>query len=474
MIIFCEWGRENDKIKEIKATKTPRMILGRKGIKMTINEFAECYACVEATRLHMPGHKGVSIHGMEKFDITEIDGADSLYEANGIILESEQRTSEHFGSQKTCYSAEGSSLSIKASLAIIRQYIGRDITVAAPRNCHRAFISGCALLGIDVEWIYPDSPTSLLCECAISPAAVEKCLKENDIDAVYITSPDYIGNMADIEGIAAVCRRHGAFLICDNAHGAYLKFLERSKHPLDLGADIVCDSAHKTLPVYTGGAYLHIAGSAPKEFCGLAKPAMAMFGSTSPSYLIMESLDKCGIMLKSSLPERIRECCKRVSGLKKHMAEYGMRNLSAEPMKITIDAENYGYDGRELADMMRRYTIECEYADPYVIVLMFSPYNSEQDYERLNNFICEIPKQEPTDVKNHAAALPRAEKAMSIRSAMLAKAQRIPVDESEGRICARSAMSCQPSIAVVMSGEKISRDIIKILKNYSIFEIDVI
>lgn len=453
----------------------PGRIPDKKGKrKMTINEFAECYASVEATRLHMPGHKGVSIHGMEKYDITEIDGADSLYESSGIILDSELRTAERYGSQKTCYSAEGSSLSVKASLAIIRQYLGRDISVAAPRNCHRSFISGCALLGIDVEWLYPDSPTSLLCECAVSPAAVEKCLEENDIDAVYITSPDYIGNMADIEGIAAVCRRHGAFLICDNAHGAYLKFLEKSKHPLDLGADIVCDSAHKTLPVYTGGAYLHIAKSAPKEFCDLAKPAMAMFGSTSPSYLIMQSLDKCGIMLGSSLPERIRECCERVSGLKKIMAEYGMRDLSAEPMKISIDAKNYGYDGRELANMMRRYTIECEYADPYVIVLMFSPYNSELDYERVEKFIREIPKQEPAAVPDHAALLPRTEKAMSIRGAMLAKAQKVSVDESEGRICARSAMSCQPSVAVVMAGEKISSDIIKILKSYSIFEIDVI
>jgi arginine/lysine/ornithine decarboxylase len=240
-----------------------------------------------------------------------------------------------------------------------------------------------------------------------------------------------------------------------------------------LGADIVCDSAHKTLPVYTGGAYLHIAKKAPREFCQSAKAAMAMFGSTSPSYLILESLDMCSRLLSSSLPESIRRCCERVGVLKAMMKERGIKNLSAEPMKITVDAADFGYSGGELAELMRGDKMECEYSDPAVVVLMFSPYNSEEDYRRTEDFFRRLKKREPIYTERESA-LPRPEKAVSIREAMLAKSERIKTDLANGRICARSAMSCQPSVAVVMSGEKITPEIIKILKKYSIFEIDVL
>jgi arginine/lysine/ornithine decarboxylase len=442
---------------------------------MTINDFAKSYAQSGTSRLHMPAHKGVPLHGLEPLDLTEIKGADYLFESSGIIAESERKTAEAYGSKMTCYSAEGSSLSIKAALSVVQQYLGREITLAAPRNCHRAFLNGCSLIGIDVTWIYPDSPDDMLCRCCVSPKAVERCLEESRADAVYITSPDYLGSVADIEGISEVCRRHGAYLICDNAHGAYLKFLEKSAHPLDKGADIVCDSAHKTLPVYTGGAYLHIGKNAPDEFCRLAKPAMAMFGSTSPSYLIMESLDICADMLKTQLPEMIRECCKKVGEIKRLMAAVGIGDISAEPMKITIAAEQYGYSGETLAEMMRQSKIECEYADPAAVVLMFSPYNSDEDFKRVTDFIRNLPKKKPAeDSLSPHTLMPKAEKVLDIRTAVMKRCERISVDESAGRICARPAMSCQPSVAIIMAGEKITPEIIKILKKYSIFEIDVL
>ena len=422
----------------------------------------------------MPGHKGVSLHGLEPLDLTEIKGADFLFESDGIIAESERLTSEAFGSRVTCYSAEGSSLSIKAALCIIRQYLGRDIRAASPRNCHRAFVNACALLGIEPVWLWADSERTMLCECAVSPGTVEKCLAEEHIDAVYITTPDYPGNIADVRGIAEVCHRHGAFLICDNAHGAYLRYAGEGLHPLELGADIVCDSAHKTLPVYTGGAYLHIAHTAPAEFDALAKPAMALFGSTSPSYLIMESLDKCAELLHGELPGMIRACCGRTARVKALMRERGIPDISAEPLKITAAAERIGYSGGELAELMRAAGMECEYADPAAVVLMVSPYNTERDFERLESFFASLELREPLPPQEAAALGLRPERAMSIREAVLSAAVRIPVDEAAGRIAARPAMSCQPSVAVVMAGERITPDIINILKRYGIFETDVV
>ena len=171
---------------------------------LSICGFAEEYAASGISRFHMPGHKGVKLHGLEPLDLTEIKGADFLFESESIIAESESLTAKAFGARLTCYSAEGSSLSIKAALCIVRQYLGRDIAVASPRNCHRAFLNGCALLDIDPVWIFPDSERTLLCECAGSPEAVERCLDEQHIDAVYITSPDYTGNIAAIREIAEV------------------------------------------------------------------------------------------------------------------------------------------------------------------------------------------------------------------------------------------------------------------------------
>jgi arginine/lysine/ornithine decarboxylase len=124
--------------------------------------------------------------------------------------------------------------------------------------------------------------------------------------AVYVTSPDYLGNQQDLAGLSAVCAARGIPLLVDNAHGAYLHFLPQPAHPLDLGATACCDSAHKTLPVLTGGAYLHIAKNAPERYARDAKRAMALFGSTSPSYLILQSLDRANAYLAGGYAESWR------------------------------------------------------------------------------------------------------------------------------------------------------------------------
>lgn len=229
----------------------------------------------------MPGHKGRVLHGMENRDITEIKGADYLYESEGIIAESEALTAEVFGAGKTLYSTEGSSLSIKTMLGIIkscRKNREERMVVAAPRNVHKAFIDGCCLLDIDVAWVYPQKLSAQLCSSSITALDIRRTIMEfgRIPDAVYITSPDYLGNMADIRSISEVCREMEIPLLVDNAHGAYLKFLEESLHPLDSGADMCVDSAHKTLPVYTGGGYLHISKSAPEEWFYCAKEVMSL------------------------------------------------------------------------------------------------------------------------------------------------------------------------------------------------------
>ena len=284
-----------------------------------ICDFVERYWKQDSLRLHMPGHKGKSFLGFEKFDITEIDGADSLYEASGIIRESKENASRLFGCP-TFYSTEGSSQCIRAMLYLAVLHAkeqGKRPLIAAGRNAHKTFLTGAALLDLEVLWLYPKEVGSYL-SCDLTAQDVEVVLEAEKPTAVYLTSPDYLGNVADIAAIANVCHRHGALLLVDNAHGAYLRFLRPSRHPMDLGADICCDSAHKTLPVLTGGAYLHCT----EAFQDWAKNALALFGSTSPSYLILQSLDRVNPYL-ASLTDRLKEFVHHVEAVKEKLAEKG-------------------------------------------------------------------------------------------------------------------------------------------------------
>ena len=443
-----------------------------------VNDYITEYENSGVARFHIPGHKGRILQGLESRDITEIKGADYLFEATGIIAKSEELTSEIYGSAKTLYSTEGSTLSIKTMLGIIKTCIkdGGRTLVLAPRNVHKAFIDGCCLLDIDVKWIYTDRLTSGLCVSFITPDNLKQTLAKCDKtpDAVYITSPDYLGNMADVEQISKVCKSFGVPLLVDNAHGAYLKFLEKSLHPLDMGADMCVDSAHKTLPVYTGGSYLHIAKNSPKEWLQSAKETMSLFASTSPSYLIMASLDRCCGELKNGLIDSIRACAKKVAEVATTLNQLGWDTKTAEPLKLTVYPAKNGYSGDELADVLREHKIECEYSDTDCVVLMCSPFNDEKDYQRLVLALNDTPKRlaEPIDDKPYL--LQQAKVKMSIRQAYFSPHKKVAVDEARGRICARPVVSCQPSVPIVIPGEQIDDEIIKILKRYSIFYIDVI
>ncbi len=259
-----------------------------------IYNFLNKYADSETVRLHMPGHKGKSIADFSafKYDITEINGADSLFESDSIIAESEENTSRLYKTAKTCYSAGGSTLCIQAMLTLMKQ---ENRTVIAVRNIHRSFLAACALLDIQPQWIFPDYSGGIL-SGEFPYKEAEKQLKSNENACVYLTSPDYLGKTADIKRISELCNRYNAILLVDNAHGAHT--IAAGTHPALLGADICCDSAHKMLPALTGGAYLHIINPKYKD---KGKYAMSLFGSTSPSYLIMVSLDLCVKYISESL-----------------------------------------------------------------------------------------------------------------------------------------------------------------------------
>lgn len=436
-----------------------------------IADFVRAYAAGRTARLHMPGHKGRGPLGCEDWDITEISGADALYEAEGIIARSEANAGDLFGSGRTFYSTEGSSQCIRAMLYLALQHrpAGTPPVIVAARNVHKAYVYAAALLDFETVWLWPETDGPL-CGCPVSPETLERTLSALAAPpaAVYLTSPDYLGGMADIAGMAAVCRRHGTLLLVDNAHGAYLHWL--GIHPLDLGADLCCDSAHKTLPVLTGGAYLHVGRNASAALRRDGKAALALFGSTSPSYLILASLDLCNRRLAERYGEELRRCVRDLDRLRRTLGDRGWQLPETDPLRVTLAAPE-GRTGLELAERLRRRGVECEYADPEFAVLMAAPDNAPEDLERVAETLGE--NQAPP---SRCPPLPpaRGERVCSVRQALFAPHRTVAAADALGRVCGAPTVACPPAVPIAVSGERIGPEAVALFKRHGVETVDIL
>ena len=462
-----------------------------------IVDFVRRYAQSGTSRLHMPGHKGQSLLGFEPWDITEIKGADELYGADGIIAQSEANATRLFGTVHTYYSTEGSSQCIRAMLCLALQAApaaGQRPVLLAARNAHKALLYAAALLDFDIQWLWPaPQDAGALCSCPVSAAKLTGALQGLAQQGkrpfgVYITSPDYLGGVQDIAALAEVCKDFGVPLLVDNAHGAYLRFLPQGgQHPIALGAAMCCDSGHKTLPVVTGGAYLHLGKNAPVQDEAAVRNALALFGSTSPSYLILQSLDKCNQILSEGYPLRLLQCCGHLTRLRRELNEAAAKHcpgplvLESEPLKVTLDAAVLGLSGTELAEKLRAAKIECEYADPRYLVLMFTPDNPPQDFERLSAAVLRIaedlagPVTLPEETAGEFAELEYGlHRRCTIRQAVFAPQEQLPAEQAVGRICAMPTVSCPPAIPIVVSGEQITPAAAAWMKRYHVEKVSVI
>ncbi len=435
-----------------------------------ICDFVKAYAGSDMLRLHMPGHKGQGPLGIESLDITEIGGADVLYAAEGIIRRSQANATALFGAGRTVYSAEGSSLCIRAMLYLAMLQAradGKTPRIAAGRNAHKVFMTAAALLDLDIDWIYPTTQDTVL-SCDITPAELEAYLSaaQPKPTAVYITSPDYLGQMVDAAGLSQVCHRHGVLLLVDNAHGAYLHFLPQSRHPIALGADLCCDSAHKTLPVLTGGAYLHLSPHAPAMLRGEVDNAMALFASTSPSYLILQSLDAANRYLAKAFSGRLATFTASLTALKQRLTVAGYTLIGDEPLKLTIAAKAYGYTGTALAEQLAAGGIVCEFADPDYLVLMLTPENGTDSLARLEAALVAIPKK--ATITDAPPPVCRPLRRLSPRQALFAPGVTLPLEACRGRILASPGISCPPAVPIVVCGEEIDNSAMALLAYYGI------
>ena len=447
-----------------------------------IIDFIRDYKEKEGTRFHMPGHKGHVFFGWEPYDITEIPGADVLHLGDGIIRESEKNASELFGTGETFYCTGGSSQCIKAMLAALRmawQEEGREGKpwILAGRNVHRSMIDACALVDLEARFLWGEKGGHL-CSQVISGKQLQEALHqaEHKPMAVYVTSPDYLGQQADVGELACICHREGIPLVVDNAHGAYLHFLEEKCHPMDLGAAMCCDSAHKTLPALTGGAYLHVHSEYGKRYLPYLRQALLLFGSTSPSYLILQSLDYCNAYLSEGYKERLRDTIEKVRNWKKRFVRAGGQVMPSEPLKIVLHTAGHGYTGKQIAKELRSYQIECEYEEEALVVFMVSTANTDRDWERLYQW-----GENTRMLRHQRAGLPVAglepfetHQIIGIREAVFSGSEVVPVERALHRICAAETVSCPPAVPIAVCGEEITETMVREFKKFGIKEVSVV
>lgn len=239
---------------------------------------------------------------------------------------------------------------------------------------------------------------------------------------------------------------------------------------MDLGADLCCDSAHKTLPVLTGGAYLHIAQRFDPSFVQSAREALALFGSTSPSYLILQSLDLANPALEA-LPGRLPDILFKTDALRRELKAAGCRLYGQEPLKLTLAPRANGLTGTELAAALEARGVFCEFSDPDFVTLMISPANTADDLDRLREAILAALAAAPAkDLSGSPAPCRRRPpvRACSLREAMLSPARTVPCAEGLGRILARPGVCCPPAVPVLMPGERIDEDALAAFAYYGI------
>ena len=438
-----------------------------------ICDFVRQYAESDAVRLHMPGHKGKPFLGCEALDITEIPGADVLYHARGVIRESEEIAAALFGAGRTLYSAEGSSLCIRAMLQLAQQYArlrGVRPLIAAGRNAHRVFLEGAALLDLPIRWV--GCGDELLRAQPVLSELEALFSGEEKPAAVYLTSPDYLGNEIELRPIAALCRANGALLLVDNAHGAYLRFLEPSRHPMDRGADLCCDSAHKTLPALTGCAYLHLSRTCPKELLPMAEQAMALFASTSPSYLLLQSLDALNAKLSGGYPERIRETAQRAEDCRAALSAGGWALCGTEPLKLTLLPKARGYTGDELAETLTDAGFVPEFADPDHLVLMLTPETAGEELRSLTYVLLSLSPRAP--IAERPPRRSAADPVLTPREALLSPFESLPTERCLGRVLASPCVGCPPAVPIAVCGERLDENALTLFRYYGVAELEVV
>ena len=426
------------------------------------------------TPMHMPGHKrNTALFSMENpygLDVTEIDGFDNLHDAHGILKEGMERAARLWGADKSWFLVNGSSCGILAAVCACTGW-GDEILVA--RNCHKAVYHAIYQNNLRPYYLYPERIPGFEAAGGVSPEAVEAALEAHPgVKLVVLTSPTYEGVLSDVKAIADTAHRHGVPLFVDEAHGAHLGLAAGfPKSAVRCGADLVVQSVHKTLPSLTQTAVLHQNGSLVPAGC--VERQLAIYETSSPSYLLMASIDRCVCFLlergeeafslyRENLDRFARETASlaRLTLLGRGPEEQPGRHgiFALDPSKLVVGSFGAGMTGPALMARLRKRGIELEMAAKSYAIAMTSLCDTRESLSRLAAALRELDGAAGSgEQPAAAAALPPLcpERLLTIREAESLPGRVLPLSEAIGKISRETVTAYPPGIPLLVPGERV-------------------
>lgn len=447
------------------------------------------YAHSDVYPFHMPGHKR-KVKLTESpyvYDITEIDGFDNLHHARGILKESMDMAAEFYGTKKTYYLVNGSTCGL---LSAISASVKQGGTLLMARNCHKAVYNSVYLRELKARYVYPRQPEGLSISGGIHPRDVEELIQEYpETEAVIITSPTYEGVVSYIEAIAKVVHKYDIPLIVDEAHGAHFSmsgYFPRSA--IECGADIVIQSVHKTLPALTQTALLHVCSD--RVDISKLERFLSIYQSSSPSYVLMSSIDSCIRQIMDGGPFGFLDYEERLIQFRKKSEQFTHIKLlgnsilgkngvyDLDPGKLVIMVLSKTYTGHDLyKELLEGYHLQMEMAASDYVIAMTSLSDTDEGFERLYMALQEIDRSirikegygnaglYENDKEQNVRTLKNAVVCMDVCQAMDGKKEPVSFAESSGRISAEYVYLYPPGIPVIVPGEMLDRNTISYLMN---------
>ena len=425
---------------------------------------------------HMPGHKRQSINGdlPYEIDLTEIDGFDNLHNPHGCIKAVEDKAQLLYNAKRAYMLVNGATCGIMSAIGALTS---RGDRVLITRNCHISVYRAVKLFGLKPEYILPEyaeeNGVKLPVFGSISPELIEdKLTQKPDISLVVLTSPTYEGVVSDIKSISEICKKHGARLFVDEAHGAHFPFNNAfPESAVDCGADISVVSLHKTLPSLTQTALLLTNDT---DYDSALREQLAVFQTSSPSYVLMSSVESC--------LDYISENSSEFESYIKRLSEFEKSAKALNNLKLLFREDNnvYAYDrgklvistigtsisGTQLAELLRNdYKIETEMSAEDYIIAMTSVCDTDEGFERLISALKAIDKRiEKAENSKNLNILSLPQKACEPFECTDKSGKVLDITDCNGKISLEDVFAYPPGIPLIVSGEIVTEDIINQVK----------
>lgn len=444
-----------------------------------IRDFLLLHAQQDPVSFHMPGHKGSRIYrenGYGDFldhimdcDITEIPGADNLFQTEGIIAQTMEKYRSLYEAKQSYLLVNGSSGGL---IAAILASVQKGGTLVMARNCHKSVFNALTLGDITPVYAYPETLDEYGVLGGIPAAEVMRCLDENpQAEAVILPSPNYYGICSDIQAIAEAVHSRGKVLIVDQAHGAHLKFFSKygiggfPKAAEEQGADLVINSIHKTLASWTQSALLNVCTD--RVDLHVLEDKLQTIESSSPSYPMMATLDINADLLLEKGESLMRAWAENLHGFyeeaKKIPGVAVMETETLDHTKMNIDMSAYGINGNRLEELLMEKGIFLELVTGNIIMCMSGIGNRRMDFERLLAAMREIAESRERVTQVKMAQPPALTDVLERREIPREKVF-VPLERAAGRVCAASIIPYPPGVPIACPGEVLTREVLKYVK----------